>query len=102
MYKQEHEMVLGKVHSSGAEEWYCPKCGRCLLLDWQPKFRKIVIETGDEMIPHSGGKGGLGMGTVQYRPGINTALQDDPSLENEDPRLAPWAEWMDKIGFENL
>lgn len=62
---QRHEMVLEKTHSSGVEEWYCPVCGRWTLVNWQPQFKKMILETGDEYITHSGGKGGLRMGTLQ-------------------------------------
>src|SRR5689334_20094557 len=52
-----HEMVLETTHSSGAEEWYCPTCGRRLLLRWPPAYEKIVLVPGDEYAAHSGSKG---------------------------------------------
>jgi len=34
--QQQHEMVLDKTHPSGTDEWYCPTCGRRLLMDYEP------------------------------------------------------------------
>lgn len=56
-----HEMVLAGRASSGAEEWHCPDCGRRMLLRWPPDFEKIILEPGDDRIPHVGGKGGVRM-----------------------------------------
>ena len=68
--QQKHEMVLETTHSSGAEEWNCPTCGRRLLIHWEPTFKKVVLHAGDEFSIHSGGKGGLGMGSIQiHKPG---------------------------------
>src|SRR5215207_533686 len=63
--QQRHEMVLETTHPSGAEEWYCPTCGRRFLLNWPPAYKKIVLNTGDELASHSGGKGGLQMSKLQ-------------------------------------
>jgi hypothetical protein len=59
--QQSHEMRLETRHESGAEEWYCPTCGRKFLLDWPPKYKKIILDIGDESAIHNGGKGGLSM-----------------------------------------
>lgn len=63
--QQSHEMQLEIEHASGAEEWYCPTCGRRFLLSMPPVYRKIILDTGDELAIHSGGKGGLGVGSLQ-------------------------------------
>jgi len=63
--EQTHEMQLETTHSSGAEEWYCPTCGRRFLLNMPPDYRKIVLDAGDEYAIHSGSKGGLKMGSIQ-------------------------------------
>lgn len=62
---QRHEMVLDATHPSGAEEWYCPTCGRRFMLSWPPQYKKIVLNVGDELASHSGGNGGLNMGSLQ-------------------------------------
>lgn len=64
---QKHEMVLETTRPSGAEEWNCPACGRRLLISWEPKFTKAVLETGDEFSVHSGGKGGLSLNSIEVR-----------------------------------
>jgi len=72
-----HEMRLDKTHSSGADEWYCPTCGRRLLMYWPPAYRRVVLNAGDEQAIHSGGKGDLQM----RPPYVNAA--DEPSLSEE-------------------
>lgn len=53
-----HKTFLGKTFPSGAEEWDCDTCGRKVLIDWKHN-KKITLESGDESVVHSGGKGGL-------------------------------------------
>jgi hypothetical protein len=80
MYEQEqHEMQIERSHPSGAEEWYCPTCGRRFLMQWPPAYSKIILQPGDEYAIHTGGKGGLSMGT----PTIDTgdAMTNAPLLE---------------------
>ena len=72
---QNHEMQLETTHSSGAEEWYCPTCGRRFLLNMPPNYRKIVLNEGDGSTVHNGTKGGLRMGALQI------------SEESEEPLL---------------
>jgi hypothetical protein len=98
MNQQQHEMILEKTHSSGVDEWYCPTCGRRLLMDYGPKFKKTVLEAGDEYAVHSGGKGGLRIGSMQALPVDDSSTQE----EVDDTRLAPWEAWLDESGFENL
>ena len=101
--QQHHEMVLEKTHLSSAEEWHCPICGRRMLLSREPKFRKIVLDVGDEFATHSGGKGGLGIGLIQVATEDDTILQNRvPETLLEDVWLVPWMEWMDEVCFKNL
>lgn len=51
-----HKMSMVSEHE-GTEEWLCPICGRRLLIEWSPEFRKKVVDEGDESVQHSGGKG---------------------------------------------
>jgi hypothetical protein len=95
-----HEMILETTHPSGAEEWNCPTCGRRLLISWEPKFTKTVLEVGDDFSIHSGGKGGLKIGGTQILPHPNPE-EETPPL-NKDPRLAPWEAWMAERDFEDL
>ncbi|HWQ13538.1 MAG TPA: hypothetical protein VNL77_12095 [Roseiflexaceae bacterium] len=68
MSEQPHEMQLVQTHPSGAEEWYCPTCGRRFLMHWPPSYKKIVLEPGDEYAAHVGGKGGIRMGAPAISP----------------------------------
>lgn len=93
---QEHEMVLRGTDESGAEEWYCPICGRRFLMQWPPAYKKIILEPGDEQAIHSGGKGGL-------QP--FAALSDEQVPVGEwmdDANLEPWTAWMEQVNFESL
>jgi hypothetical protein len=62
---EKHEMILETTHPSGAEEWYCPTCGRRFMLTWPPEYKKIVLSAGDELASHGGGKGGLKISQIQ-------------------------------------
>lgn len=52
--KQKHEMRMVTTHPSGAEEWVCPECGRHFIAQWSPNFRRVILESGDEMTVHTG------------------------------------------------
>ena len=54
---RKHDMELVQIHSSGAEEWYCPTCARRFIIQWPPNYQKIVLEAGDEYAFHSCHKG---------------------------------------------
>ena len=55
-----HEMELVKEHETGAKEFHCPDCGRCLLVDWRDGEKPTtVLEPGNERAIHSAGLGGL-------------------------------------------
>ncbi len=99
---ERHEMVLETTHSSGAEEWYCPTCGRRMLVNWEPKFKKIVLEAGDDSASHAGSKGGLQMGSLQIAPVDDATSQEEPETLVEDPRLAPWVAWLEEVDFDSL
>ena len=98
---QRHEMVLEKTYPSGAEDWYCPTCGRRMSLTWQP-WKKIVLEPGDIYAAHSGSKGGLQMGTTTTVQGNHG--DQEPSLEpsSDDPYLAPWMQWLENVDLDDL
>lgn len=50
----QHRMRRTERWSTGAEEWWCPTCGRRLLLHWPPNYRKLVLDPGDEQAAHTG------------------------------------------------
>ena len=101
MNQKQHEMVLEMTHATGAEEWYCPTCGRRMAITWQP-WKKIVLEQGDIYAAHSASKGGLRMGittTMQVNSGTQE-LSLKPS--SEDPYLAPWMKWLENVDLDDL
>lgn len=116
---QPHEMQLVRTHTSGAEEWYCPTCGRRFLMHWPPTYKKIVLEVGDEYAAHVGGKGGARMdaaasiyGAEQEEAELFAASSaasyaPDPApmpVEEVGPipitdELRPWLRWMSSAGL---
>ena len=103
----QHEMVVCETYSTGAQEWYCPVCGRRYILQWPPAYSKIVLEVGDEMAIHIGGSGGLQMGSAEVRssqessPSSQEQSFTHPENENisvevdeDDPYLSPFSDWL--------
>ena len=125
--QEHHEMVLETTHSSGAEEWYCPTCGRRFLLQWPPTYKKTVLDPGDEFAAHSGSKSGtLRVGAVDIGPAVDaagdellTVARDRPAESaNEQPpavrrvdeelgdvpitdELQPWLRWLATLDAED-
>jgi hypothetical protein len=123
MHEQEHHaMVLSATHSSGAEEWFCPTCGRRFLLRWPPSYQKLVLEAGDEYALHSGSKGDM---LRMMAPDIDAAppgddlpaphgaapLASEPALtrdaEDDQPgdvpitdELRPWVKWLEQSNLD--
>ncbi len=98
---EQHEMVLEETKSTGEENWYCPTCGRRMIITWKP-WKKIILEQGDAYAAHSGGKGGLMFGQVQIGQAdqvIGTSVLG-PAID--DPSLAPWKRWLDSIDSDDL
>jgi hypothetical protein len=98
---EQHSLVLEKTYGTGAEEWYCPTCGRRFVMVWSPVFKRIILESGDEYAVHSGGKGIPGMVVPQLGVELNNSSQDDESISN-DEQMAPWLDWFESSDFENL
>jgi hypothetical protein len=102
MDQQHHEMVLGKTHPSGVDEWYCPTCGRRLVMEYEPAFKKTVLTAGDETAIHGGMKGGLRMGSIRSVSGDGTDAEEATEISLNDPSLAPWVAWLDNVNFDTL
>jgi hypothetical protein len=83
---QPHKLTLIRKYTSGAEEWFCPICGRRFVMQWAPEYQRIVLEVGDETAVHNTEKGVM---TVQ-------------KSQAEDPWLAPWKEWSESGKLESL
>lgn len=108
--EENHIMILQATHESGAEEWYCPACGRRFLMQWPPNYRRIILEPGDGNAIHSGGKGGVSMSLKiaqnpkrDLLPGETPEAEEDGRLSTPDQELlAPWQAWMDRVNFDKL
>lgn len=99
---QKHEMVLEKTYPSGAEEWNCPTCGRRMVINWEPSFKRTVLETGDIYASHAGFKGRLPTQERLISSMSENSSQEATELPIDQARLAPWEAWLDEINFENL
>jgi len=99
---EEHQMIWQKIYPSGIEEWFCPTCGRCLLVTRKPKFMEIIREPGDEYAFHIGGKDSLSGGPLEV---ISTEDIDSQAAADgfeEEKWLAPWLGWMQAVDFDRL
>ena len=74
---EQHEMTMVADHASGAEEWHCPECGHRFIMTWPPNYRKVVLEQGDLYAIHSGGKGGLQIGSPDVVETEDRILSDE-------------------------
>jgi hypothetical protein len=111
--QEHHVMVLEGVHPTGAEEWYCPTCGRRIMMQWPPNYKKIVLEAGDEYAVHSGGKGGLQVNeftaksdnsveeVTNSKNEIIAPVEGNVLTEEDMLRLVSWEEWLEKIDLDS-
>src|SRR5262245_57586310 len=96
-----HEMVLETTHPSGAEEWSCPICGRRMTITWQP-WKKIILEPGDVYATHDGSKGNLKMRLLDINKENQGGSSSNIVQSAEDPHLAPWVRWLDKMDWDDF
>jgi hypothetical protein len=75
-----HRMRRTERWATGAEEWWCPTCGRRLLLHWPPNYRKLVLDPGDEAAAHTG-----------------AMVADDAGVLPPGPR---WRRWLADNGID--
>lgn len=74
--QEHHKMELVYSHPNGEDETYCPICGRRILIQWPPDYRKTVLEVGDEDAIHSGGKGSLEISDPNLEQRLELSAQD--------------------------
>lgn len=82
-------MKLVQAYPTGAEEWMCPICGRRFVMQWPPRYKRIVLEVGDEHAYHSATRGD----EISFSSLSEVA---DPELD-EAQSLANWLEWLDQL-----
>jgi hypothetical protein len=91
--EQQHEMVLEMTHASGMQGWYCPTCGRRILLIVPPNSDMVIVDPGDKYAGHSGSIGGLRVGTNRI-----SELKKEAEEISED-RLIPWIKALEKLNL---
>lgn len=96
-----HAMNLINEHE-GMEEWLCPICGRHMLVNWRPRFKRTVIVAGDASVPHSGFKNETQPDEMVVTPVDETLPREETYGNTDEARLIPWAIWMDKSDFADL
>ncbi|HLO15134.1 MAG TPA: hypothetical protein VK206_09915 [Anaerolineales bacterium] len=94
MNEQHHEMVLEMTHASGMQGWYCPTCGRRILLQVPPNNDLVIIEVGDQYASHSGSTGGLRIGAVQV------SEQQEQPQEISEESLRPWIKALEDLDLD--
>lgn len=89
---ERHEMKLEATYPTGAEEWYCPSCGRRFLMQWPPHDKRIMMERGNENAIHSAGKGGLQIGSARAK--------DNRGPSSSDLNLGSWLDGLQGIDLD--
>jgi hypothetical protein len=104
-----HEMQFERFHASGAQEWLCPLCGRRLLMQWPPSFKKQILEPGDTNAFHTGGKVGNATrpASIDNRSVFElSAMSREDELGIDAPisldALRPWLKWARDAGIDDL
>lgn len=94
MENQHHEMILEITHASGMQGWYCPTCGRRILLQVPPNDEMVIVKAGDNYASHSGSIGGLRIGPVDVTV-RDTDLEDIP-----EKTLRPWIKALQNLDID--
>jgi hypothetical protein len=94
MNQEQHEMVLEMTHASGMQGWYCPSCGRRILLLVPPDNALVIVDPGDPYASHSGSVGGLRIGAVQVKE------REETPGEISEESLRPWIKALQDLDLE--
>jgi hypothetical protein len=108
-----HIMRLLRSTPDHGDEWFCPDCGRHLLLRWPPQYEQTLLVPGDESCAHVGGAQGELVAEAQLEAELVVAadaLEAGAAAENvidfgEPDRtdgLAPWRRLFDRLGREGF
>ncbi len=107
-YSDQHQMIVVNSYTTGAQEWYCPSCGRHFILQWPPNYKRIILEEGDKQAAHAGGSGEYSLETIDIQPArpasdpveSQSGMQRPVNFINkEDPYLLPWLRWIGDRDF---
>lgn len=98
MPEEQHLMEVKKTFPSGAQEWYCPTCGRHFIIQWPPNYKRIILDEGNELAAHAGGTDGLVMGQTDIlpsQPDSTPPEAGDLIKPERDEWLSPWMRWFE-------
>lgn len=100
--QEQHQMIVRKTYPTGAQEWFCPICGRHIILQWPPNYKRIILNEGDTQVVHAGGTCEPMLGPQEIcpeKPEEDTVLKQEGMLNHEDPYLLPWLRWIGDRDF---
>ena len=103
--QKNHEMIFEKKHQSGAEEWICPTCGRRMLISWEPRFQRTILEAGNLNVTHGGFKNNVQIQDLTGASQTQAAsheYHENVDLKIDENRLTPWKSWLNESGFDDL
>jgi hypothetical protein len=85
---EQHEMVHRGTDRSGAQEWFCPSCGRHFIVRWLPSYERMVLAEGDGNAAHTGSNGDVRVLGARTAPGLS------PEAEHS------WRQWLADNGID--
>jgi len=83
-FDEDHQMILEKTYSTGAQEWFCEGCSRRLLIQFEPIFSFMVLTVGDDNLPHTRSTGALPIEDVEKMADDEDELPKDLREAVED------------------
>lgn len=90
-----HEMVVTQKYPSGAQEFFCPTCGRRFVMQWPPAYKRIILDPGDEDALHTGGTAGITMSITDVSTQAEGNQAEDRTGDIDDPYLSLWSKYID-------
>lgn len=105
---EQHQVYLETVHPSGAEQWYCPTCGRRLVLNFPPGTETLILERGDKYaLTWGNSTGTIAAAKIVLETGDDLALHGGKSREAFTPveetagaeDMSLWRELLETVDF---
>jgi hypothetical protein len=76
-----------------------------MLISWEPKFKRTVLEIGDVDATHGGFRTEVHTRDLRAELGQQASsheYHEDVDLNIDQNRLTPWKSWLDESGFDDL
>jgi hypothetical protein len=73
-----------------------------MLISWEPKFKRTVLEAGSAEATHSGFKSSPQISDRMVSSINENALPEETESPIDAARLAPWKAWLEESNFESL